>query len=77
MEWRHYRRVACPCCKRTWKTAPARLVEGRWWIDCPSCGEQPWRAVLSEADYGSCAAARLLSRSRSAIRAGTLPKGAQ
>jgi predicted RNA-binding Zn-ribbon protein involved in translation (DUF1610 family) len=50
--WRRYRQVDCPACGVVWAHAPARLLGGIWWIVCPNCGEQRWRAVRAKERHG-------------------------
>lgn len=43
-EWRIYRYADCPMCGVWRSRIPMRFLDDVWWLDCPQCGEQQWRA---------------------------------
>lgn len=44
-EWRVYRcAVDCPSCGNWWLNRPLRFLGGVWWLKCPICDDQQWKA---------------------------------
>lgn len=40
----HLVTAQCPTCRTWWRTV-VRLQLGLWFVACPACGVQRWRAV--------------------------------